>query len=382
MSNATYSDSWTPIVLAGGTQSGSGNNHPITLSILTQLSQDIHQSTVISGTDEDQNNYRDNWAVFVVEAIYQSLLHQSAYLILDFGDDQWKSDPADWNPSDVTPFMITHQLPTLSLVETGRGIGTELVHESRYLKFVSPYRFKLASVLDQELIKHDVITRGLEQTIAGQGVIKTGIDNLYEIMRKGGQALSSLKSRLIDLKGSTRQDGIIAYDKSRESVDIQLKSINREPEVLRVIENRITAITGLPSFLIWGHTDGDGYGVKTSLDLYDQRLSSLGTAYAKLIQLIIDITDPGTSPDYRPKVQNQSIYKETKNEIADRFDKLVSSLMGLQSIGAMTAIEVRNTVDADPAIRLVLDPNPQIIATPPNPNPGTSDPGSQLGFSG
>jgi hypothetical protein len=68
-------------------------------------------------------------------------------------------------------------------------------------------------------------------------------------------------------------------------------------------------------------------------------------------------------------------------EAADRLDKLVSSLMGLQSIGAMTAIEVRNTVDADPDIRLVLDPNPQIVEAPTAPNP-TPNPGVGIGFSG
>lgn len=366
MSNLTYADSWTPIVLSGGStgRSGFSTHHPITQSIVTQLSQDIYQSTTISGTEEDQTNYRDNWAEFVIEAIYQSLLNNTAYLILDFGDGEWKSDPVDWDPSAVKPYLITPKLPTLTLVETGRGVGTELINESRYLKFISPYRFDLATVLDTELAKHDAITSGLEQTVAGQGLVKTGIDNLYEVMQKGGQALSNLTSRLMNLKGSTRQDGVLAYDLKRESIDIQLKSINREPEVLRVIENRVTAVTGLPSFLIWGHTDGDGYGVKTSLDLYDQRLASLGAAYYKLIQLIIDITDLSTDRNYTPTVTRRSIYQETRLETADRLDKLVSSLMGLQSIGAMTAIEVRNTIDADPDIRLVLDPTPTIISTP------------------
>jgi hypothetical protein len=377
MNNETYSDSWTPIVLSGGGSSGAGNHHPIALSILTQLSQDIHQSSTISGTDEDQNNYRDNWADFVVEAIYQSLLHDTAYMILDFGDDNWRIDPVNWDPRTVQPFMITPKLPTLNLVETGRTFGTELIHESRYLKFVSPYRYSLVQVLDGELSKHDTITAGLEQTIAGQGLVKTGIDNLYEIMLKGGLALSNLTNRLMSLKGSTRQDGVIAYDLKRESIDVQLKSINREPEVLRVIENRVTAVTGLPSFLIWGHTDGDGYGVKTSLDLYDQRLSALGNAYYKLIQVIIDITDISTDRAYQPSVKSRSIYRESRVEVADRLDKTVSALLGLQSIGAITAIEVRNTIDADPDIRLVLDPNPTIISTP---TPGQVT--SQGGFSG
>lgn len=384
MNNLTYADSWTPIALSGGGsgRAGLSNHHPITLSIITQLSQDIHQSTTISGTEEDQTNYRDNWVEFVIEAIYQSLLNNTAYLILDFGDGEWKSDPVDWDPRAVRPHMITTKLPTLALVETGRGIGTELINESRYLKYVSPYRFDLATVLDTELAKHDAITSGLEQTISGQGLVKAGIDNLYEVVQKGGQALANLTTRLLNLKGSTRQDGVLAYDLKRESIDIQLKSINREPEVLRVIENRVTAVTGLPSFLIWGHTDGDGYGVKTSLDLYDQRLASLGAAYYKLIQLIIDITDLSTDRNYTPVVTRRSIYQETRLETADRLDKLVSSLMGLQSIGAMTAIEVRNTIDADPDIRLVLDPTPTIISTPVTPTPDTPTPGRPIGFSG
>ncbi len=363
---STYADSWSPIVLNGGKGiSGLNTHHPITHSITTQLSQDIHQACTISGTDEDQIIYRENWQEFVIEAIYQSLLNQAAYMILDFGDGQWMSDPVDWDPSVVKPYLVTPKLPTRSLVETGQSIGTELINENRYLKFVSPYRFDLARTLDSELAKHDSITNGLEQTVAGQGLVKTGIDNLYEIMQKGGLALTNLTNRLMNLKGGTRQDGVIAYDLKRETVEVQLKNINREPEVLRVIENRITAITGLPSFLIWGHTDGDGYGVKTSLELYDQRLASLGTSYYKLIQLILDITDSSELGEYKTKVQGQSIYKQSPLEVADRLDKTVSALLGLQSIGAMTAIEVRNTIDADPDIRLVLDPNPTIVTTEP-----------------
>jgi hypothetical protein len=379
---STYTDSWNPILLSGGKGiSGLNTHHPITLSITTQLSQDIHQSCTISGTDEDQTRYRDNWQEFVIESIYQSLLNQVAYMILDFGDGQWMSDPVDWDPNAVKPYLVTSKLPTRSLVETGRSIGTELINENRYLKFVSPYRFDLARTLDDELARHDSITNGLEQTVAGQGLVKTGIDNLYDIMQRGGLALTNLTNRLMNLKGSTRQDGVIAYDLKRETVEVQLKNINREPEVLRVIENRITAVTGLPSFLIWGHTDGDGYGVKTSLELYDQRLSSLGTSYYKLIQLIIDITDSSEQADYKPKVSGQSIYKQSPLEVADRLDKTVSALLGLQSIGAMTAIEVRNTIDADPDIRLILDPNPTIVTSDPGTSPATPA-GNQSGFSG
>jgi len=380
--NSTYADSWSPIVLNGGKGiSGLNTHHPITLSIITQLSQDVHQSCTISGTDEDQTRYRDNWQEFVVESIYQSLLNQVAYMILDFGDGQWMSDPVDWDPNAVKPYLVTAKLPTRSLVETGRSMGTELINENRYLKFVSPYRFDLARTLDGELARHDSITNGLEQTVAGQGLVKTGIDNLYEIMQKGGLALTNLTNRLMNLKGSTRQDGVIAYDLKRETVEVQLKNINREPEVLRVIENRITAVTGLPSFLIWGHTDGDGYGVKTSLELYDQRLASLGISYYKLIQLIIDITDSSEQADYKPQVSGRSIYKQSPLEVADRFDKTVSALLGLQSIGAMTSIEVRNTIDADPDIRLILDPNPTIVTSDPGTSPAAPT-GDQSGFSG
>lgn len=376
--NSTYSDSWSPIVLNGSkSSSGLNTHHPITLGITTQISQDIHQSCTISGTDEDQTRYRDNWQEFVTESIYQSLVNQVAYLILDFGDDQWTSDPVDWDPGAVKPYLVTSKLPTRSLVETGRSIGTELINENRYLKFASPYRVDLARTLDDELARHDSITNGLEQTVAGQGIVKTGIDNLYDIMQKGGLALTNLTNRLMNLKGSTRQDGVIAYDLKRETVEVQLKNINREPEVLKIIENRITAITGLPSFLIWGHTDGDGYGVKTSLELYDQRLASLGASYYKLIQLIIDITDSSDEADYKPKVSRQSIYKQTPLEVADRLDKTVSALLGLQSIGAITSIEVRNTIDADPDIRLVLDPNPTIVTTDP-----ANPPSNLPGFSG
>jgi hypothetical protein len=162
----------------------------------------------------------------------------------------------------------------------------------------------------------------------------------------------------MNLRRSTQQDGVIAYDKKRELIDVNLKSINKESDVLRVIENRITAITGLPSFLIWGHTDGDGYGVKTSLQLYSQRLTQLGGGYARLTQLILSlIADDETKPSYKI----QPLYPESRIEVYDRLSKLVDSLMGLESIGAISGIEARDTVASDPSYNLVIQPNPKIV---------------------
>jgi hypothetical protein len=323
------------------------------------------------------DGYRDVWVDFVIEAIYQSILCRRAFLIIDFGDGEWMSTPEDWDPDTVAPLMVTHQLPTLSLIENGTPLGKELINPYRYLEFRSPYRFDLAQQLTSELSRHDSVTSGLEQTVSGQGLVMAGIDNLYEIMRKGGEAVSSLTARLMNLKGSIRQDGVLAYDLKREAVEIKPKNINKEPEVLRVIENRITALTGIPSFTIWGHTDGDGFGVKTSLELYDQRLSSLSQGYQKLIRVILDIITPDESELCR--VTNQTIYPTKSGEVIDRLDKLVSALMGLQSIGSITALEVRDTVAADPEFPLILNPNPIILSGTPNtdsPDPLNS------GFSG
>jgi uncharacterized protein YheU (UPF0270 family) len=302
-------------------------------------------------------------------------------LIIDFGDGDWLSDPEDWELNKVSPLMVTPQLPTLSLIENGSPIGREIINPSRYLEFISPYRFDLAQQLTHELNRHDGVTNGLEQTVSGQGLVMAGIDNLYEIMRKGGEAVTSLTNRLMNLKGSVRQDGVVAYDLKRESVDIKPKNINKEPEVLRVIENRITALTGIPSFTIWGHTDGDGFGVKTSLELYDQRLTSLSHGYRKLIRVILEIFTPDDEELCR--VSNQTIYPAKSGEVIDRLDKLVSALMGLQSIGSITALEVRDTVAADPEFPLILNPNPVILSGTPDTDPNLDNPNPvNSGFSG
>ena len=366
MISNTYADSWKPITL------DRKNNllpfqfqqhHPITLSVISQISQDIMGCYFVSAPVEVSKEFKKQWESFILEAIYQSLLGQNSYLIIDFGDSEWLSDPVSWDYQKLLPVKITSEIPRL------RDVGiedknTEQINFNRYLHFFSPYRFNLAATLDSELAKHDAITDGLEQTVSGQGIVTAGVDNLYDIMLKGGQALLNLTDRLINLKRATRQDGVLAYDKNREKIDIQLKNINKEPDVLKVIENRITAITGLPSFLLWGHTDGDGYGVKTSLQLYSQRLTQLSSEYCKLIQLVLELITPD-QPEFLPLLEPTNLYPEGRLETIDRMDKLVSALMGLQSIGAITAIEARNTVQADPSYNLVVDPNPQIVTVQP-----------------
>jgi len=359
--NNTYSDSWKPINLSHRVNQPylPQQHHPITLSIISQLSQDIAGCYYVSSTDPVvSQRYQSDWGMFVVEAIYQSLVGGSCYLIIDFGDGEWEGDPVDWEPTQVKPLKITSRVPSMGDVESDGSPYP--INYNRYLQFDSPYRFSLANVLDTELGRHDRVTGGLEKTVSGQGLVRTGIDNLYEIMQKGGSALASLTDRLMNLRNSTQQDGVIAYDRKRETVDLSLKSITREADVLGVIENRVTAITGLPAFLIWGHTDGDGYGVKTSLDLYSQRLTQLGVGYANITQLILELITDKDDSRYSPK----PLYPETRAEVYDRLSKLTDSLMGLQSIGAITGVEARDTIKADPSYNLVLAPNPTIVSTP------------------
>ena len=378
MTSNIYSDSWqlnpqSAPIRNTFLRPGRGH-HPITLSILSQLSQDIYQASHIRGDSQVVNSLvrrfsTEGWKTYLIESVYQALLTGCSYLILDFGDDLggWDREPLSVTSTSISPYLITQgDTPTVASLVSGHQSpmtdDSSLVHPSRYIKFKSPYRFDLPKILDGELSRHDNITNGIENTVSGVGMVRAGIDNLYEIMLKGGRALSNLTDRLLNLKQATRGEGVLAYDLKREAVDVAIKNITREHEVLQIIENRISAITGLPSFVIWGHTDGDGYGVKTSLDLYSQRLTALsGQCLTDNLTYLVELlSDQGLVWG-----EGCDIYPEKPADTVDRFSKYVDGLATLQSIGAMNSIEVRDTVSSDQSFGLVLNPEPVIVTAEP-----------------
>lgn len=379
MTTNIYSDSWqigaNSIPTRNTFLQAVRAHHPITLSILSQLSQDIYQASHIRGDSQTVNSLvrrfsTDGWKTYLIESVYQALLKGCSFLVLDFGDavGVWETEPPI-NSNSISPYLITHgAIPTVASLQSGHHGFTsgdsQTIHPSRYIRFDSPYRFDLPKILDGELQRHDNITQGIENTVSGVGLVRAGIDNLYEIMLKGGRALSNLTDRLFNLKQATRGEGVLAYDLKRETVDVTIKGITREHEVLRIIENRISAITGLPSFVIWGHTDGDGYGVKTSLDLYSQRLTALsGQCLTDNLTYLVELlSDKGMVWG-----DGCDIYPEKPADTVDRFNKYVDGLATLQSIGAMNSIEVRDTVASDQSFGLVLNPSPTIVTTESTP---------------
>lgn len=364
-------------------------HHPITLTILQQLAQDLTQSLHLTGDSEQVANIikrmnLDGWFPFLTESLFIMLESQVSYLVLQYPDDPtvWDSEAPD--TTDIQPLLATPNHPTILDCTRKLGqkqsnsLGLTKLHESRFIKFVSPFSFDLATYLDQECYRHDRVMSGLENTVSGQGLIKVGIENLFEVLLKGGQALETLVRRLTNLKAANSGDGVLGYDLNREKVDVTPKPIQREAEVLGVIENRISAMTGLPSFIIWGHTDGDGYGVQTSLKLYSQRVGSMSSlCLTRNVTYLCELLSGSDSI----WATIQDIYPEEKKDIADRLDKLANSLATLIQVGSITAIEARNTVSRDAAFELVLNPNPVTISPEPNPTSNSeSDPTPEAGF--
>jgi hypothetical protein len=343
-------------------------NHPITLQIVSQLSQDLYQASRLQSSDLlqlERSLIRDGWQSFCIESIFVAIMCNKSYLVLDWQDGGWVDAPNTNN--DPTPFKVYGSVPTVGRVlsDSGqRSSDNETIHPDRYVEWVSPFRFHLPTTLNTELDRHDRITTGIENQISGQGLVTVGIENLYELMVKGGQAVQNLTERLMNLRGAKSGDGLISHDKNRESITVTPKPVNREPESLTVIENRISAICGLPGFLIWGYTDSDGHSLSQSLNLYSQRIGALAQQSVTpslfyICQLIDDDDDLW--------VGIRDLYPETPLETAERLEKMVAALANMQSIGAITAIEVRNTIHSEPSFGLVLQPNPVIVTEPATP---------------
>jgi hypothetical protein len=196
---------------------------------------------------------------------------------------------------------------------------------------------------------------------------------------KGGQAVANLTDRLMNLRGAKSGDGLIAHDKNREHITVTPRLMNREPESLVVIENRISAICGLPGFIIWGYTDSDGHSLTQSLNLYSQRMGAIAQQCVVpplfyICQLLVTEDDPQLWVGIR------DLYPESPMDTADRLDRTVAALANMQAMGAMTAIEVRNTIHAEPNYGLVLDANPTIVTQPIPESTVPTD--SSEGFSG
>jgi hypothetical protein len=346
-----------------------GTHHPITQTLLLQLSQDMLRVTDRSGTATDLTLFDRRFRPFrpwIQESLYRALQSGEAhYLVLDFGDDisEWSDPPTDTVPE---PYEIYPIIPTIEYLMGGyQYAGGVPINEARYIKVPNPYPFALGRVLDAELATHDRITQGIADTVVAPGTLLFGIQGLWQKLLTGGQAITNLTTRLLQTKRAMVNGGVLAYSLQEEQPGLLPKPYAKEHESLGVIENRICAITGIPSFIIWGHTDGDGFGVSTSLSLYAQRLGSMAARYlVPALDLLAQLLLPGDSDT--PWFDIVDLYPEDRATKTSRFEGAVSGLVALVSVGAMTAIEVRDTVASQ--FELVLDPNPQVTtANPENP---------------
>lgn len=351
--------------------------HPILQSITSQISQDLLNSISIQGSADELARQKksfsvDGWNTAICQAVYQSLLSGSAYLLFDFGDTDLTVEPADL--SVASPLRITANKPTPSDYDD-QAVRSDTVDQSRYLKFDSPFPFPFSTSLQAELIRHDALTDGVIDMVKGQGIIKVGIDNLFEILTSNVPA-SKLYSRLSQLKQANTGNGVLAYDLNRESVDVIPKQMGRECDAIKIVENRISAMTGLPSFIIWGHTDGDGYGIQSALHLYSQRIQSISQMYfLPVMNYLLEMLG------YDLYCECKDLFVESEKDKTDRLTKIADSLIGLQGIGAITSIEVRDTLQSSGLIDMVLNPNPQIVESQTTENPATNQGNGASGFS-
>lgn len=349
------SESWSLLPSIGFSVRNTLVIHPITQSIVSQLSQDLMGSVDIKGSAEEIAKQRrlfsvDGWKSLITSALFNAVLYGSSWLLLQYDSEDLTVSPQ----SQPSPLKVVNSKPSW----TDWGLtGDAEINEAWFIEFKSPYTFPMGVALSSELSRYDGLTDGLVSMVKGQGIVKVGIDNLYEILTSKNTA--NLYSRLSKLKAANTGDGVLAYDLNREEIEIVPKVMGREVETVRVIENRISAITGLPSFIIWGHTDGDGYGVASSLDLYSQRIMSLSDMFViPVINYLLDLLGFNLYAETKP------IFSETPGAKVDRFNKLVTGLTQLQDIGAMTAIEVRDSVMSQTDL-LTLNPNTEVITPPP-----------------
>jgi hypothetical protein len=368
-----FSDSIDQIPYVAGSIGASApilGGHPIALTILRQLSQDFTRAISFSGSADSVTKVQtmmitDYWIDHIALAIEAALsTGTSSYLVIDFGDpvENWVDPPS--NLSNPKPGRILQSEPTISRYLGESGYPDEdLINGARYLEIENPYPFHLKKVLNDELQTLDKITRAIANSIESSGQVRIGISNLFQLTSKGGRVVSNLMTRLTQLKSATTGQGVLAYDKEQEEVSITPRSYNKEHESIATIQDRITAITGIPSFTIWGTSEGGSqFGIDKSLHLYSQRVGSMaalsiGGPLSYLAQVL------SQDPDVVFRVG--SVFSEDLGEAVIRIAKKVETLVLLQEVGAITAIEIRDTIAGESGLGLVLNPTPTIVTAQP-----------------
>lgn len=341
-------------------------SHPITLTIIRQLAQDFTRTIGFDGSSDSVQKVNrllivDYWLDHLATAIETAIKNGTdAYLVLDFGDpiESWDQGPG--TIGTVKPYRITETKPTVEALLGGLAIVDQTpLHESRYLEIANPYPFPLRTVLDSELATFDRITRAIAVNIESAGQVRVGISNLFQIVAKGGRALANTTTRLIQLKQASNGGGVLAFDKENESIDVVPKPYHREHESVEVIKDRITGITGIPAFTIWGTSEGGSqFGIDKSLSLYSQRIGSmasisLGGSVSYLAQLL------SSDPDIVFRVG--SVFGESGTEAIERLTRKVEILDIMRNAQAITAIEMRDSMAGESSLGLALNPNPVLL---------------------
>lgn len=344
-----------------GRVASAGVVHPIAIQVCDQISQDMITSIHPAGEASELSELSTPMQyllAWVQEAVYQALINGKSYLVLDYGDD-----PDQWNePPSSTPLPGGLRVEVNPPRVTGSGPNqNQLIDESRYLLVNSPYRFPLARVVTDELVRHDRITDGITTSIENPAIVAFRIQGLWERLKKGGNAIAQLTERLARVKSGVKSGGVIAYSSPEEEMEIIDRKYSREHESLAIIERRVAAITGLPNFLIWGTLDGDSYGVNSSLSLYEQRLISLTNRY--ILPILNRLADQCTETIH---FTTGSVFPEPRSENADRFAKITTALGDLVQLRSITAIEARNTIASQ--FDLVLDQKTKTTTEPTEPN--------------
>jgi hypothetical protein len=351
-----------------GSTIGGYSIHPIAATLIQQLAQDLLGVVRREGESADlptfDRTYRD-FSPWVQESIYRALINGSDHwLVLDHGDDQENWDTAA--PANVpSPYQIYNSKPTIGLLRSGVSSADQReVDPSRYVRFQNPYPFNLGRFLNLELTQYDRLARGVSDRVLTGGSLMFGINGLWQKVLAGGQALANLSTRLRQTKDAIgNPGGVLAYDLIDEKPELVSKPYHSEHEATAIWEDRITAVTGIPAFVIWGKADGDQYSTATSLRLYSQRLGGMANRYLlPSLNLLAALISP--NDDEPPYFSLVDLYPETLKDQAERLDQTVTALATLVGIGALSALEVRDTVASQFDIR--LNPNTPIIN---NPNP-------------
>lgn len=355
-----------PVVGSIGYSSNSVG-HPITLTLIRQLAQDFTRTIGFDGNSDSVQKVNrllivDYWLDHLSTAIELAIkMGGTAYLVLDFGDPIYNWEEAPASTTQIKPYQITETKPTIELLTGAVGIlNDQPIHAARYLEISNPYAFRLQRVLDSELFTLDKITKAIANNIESGGQIRIGISNLFQLVAKGGKAVTNLTNRLLQLRSANTGNGVFAYDRESETVDIIPKPYRGDHESVQVVKDRITAITGIPSFTIWGTTEGGSqFGIDKSLSLYSQRIGSmasisLGGSVSYLGQLL--------SSDPEIVFRVGSVFGESATESIDRLSKKTEILDILRNAQSITAIEMRDSMAGESSLGLVLNPNPVLLS--------------------